>query len=303
MCRSWAGCQRIVAMTGSTAADAAASQFWTNSTFELVLVGVMAFGLGVWLGTSRRQWAFALRLTGYAYAMGSGIVILVGMMILLLWPGNAVTFSIGTSISATGIASLFMYFYAANQQGQISRLELFSRFGLDQAFDGRGPAIRVEYDSRLSSARRYIDVLGFGMSALLEDHFEDFAIWKESAHVRILLLDPDFPSRDHSVASLRDVEERSSPGKIARDVTTFVERTRHLVGRTERGSFTVRLYSCIPAVNIFRIDNALFWGPYLIKSASRNAPTIEVREGGLFFARLIGHFENIWTDDSLSRVA
>jgi len=53
-------------------------------------------------------------------------------------------------------------------------------------------------------------------------------------------------------------------------------------------------------VNIFRVDNKMFWGPYLIKQPSRNSPTFLLRQA-ILFDRLLEHFERIWKDDSLSR--
>jgi len=45
----------------------------------------------------------------------------------------------------------------------------------------------------------------------------------------------------------------------------------------------------------------MFWGPYLIRSQSRNAPTFVVRHGGELYRRLMWHFDTIWADDNLSR--
>lgn len=60
--------------------------------------------------------------------------------------------------------------------------------------------IRDEYHTRLAKAR-HIDLVGFGLSAFREDYINDFVGWSHS--VRILLIDPDFPTRQHSLATVR----------------------------------------------------------------------------------------------------
>ena len=82
----------------------------------------------------------------------------------------------------------------------------------------------------------------------------------------------------------------------------FIRRTRSLiVRRSDSPRFQVRLYKCLPSVNIFRIDDELFWGPYLIREQSRNTPTFIVRKGGILFDTLAKHFNTIWSDPELSR--
>ena len=273
---------------------------WVKAAASLFLPGAFGFLVGLWLGAYRKRWLNSIRLTGPVPVLISVIVLLVGLIITYQSNQNAVGFSIGTSVAATGVAGLFMYFYAANQQGQISRLEAYSRFGLEAIFDGRGPAIRAEYEERLRSARRHIDLIGFGQQQFLEDHYNDFAAWKECAHVRILLIDPDYPTAGASFADVRDAEENARRGKIRDDVIAFVSRTRHLIGTSNNGSFQVKRYRALPTVNIFRIDESLYWGPYLMRLASRNSPTLRVGEGGLLYKRLAAHFDEIWNDPILS---
>lgn len=66
-------------------------------------------------------------------------------------------------------------------------------------------------------------------------------------------------------------------------------------------NFDIRLYRCLPSINFFRIDGDVFWGPYLIRDASRNMPTFLMEKDGKLSQRLINHFDKIWNDDQLSR--
>jgi hypothetical protein len=67
------------------------------------------------------------------------------------------------------------------------------------------------------------------------------------------------------------------------------------IARTDGVSIEIRLYRALPLINIFRIDDDLFWGPYLLEDQSRNYPTLLVRSPGWLFQRLEQHFEMLWS--------
>ena len=142
--------------------------------------------------------------------------------------------------------------------------------------------------------------MGFGLKALREDYLSEFPIWKQKANVRVFLIDPEYPNSEVPYAHQRDVEEADASGTIMQQVRRFVSDTKDVRVSEGSHSFEIRLYKCLPSVNIFRVDNQMFWGPYLIKQPSRNSPTFLIRKAVLF-DRLVEHFERIWKDDSLSR--
>jgi hypothetical protein len=57
---------------------------------------------------------------------------------------------------------------------------------------------------------------------------------------------------------------------------------------------------CIPAINLFRIDDDVFWGPYLMQQQSRNTPTLLATRGGFLFDMLQKHFDALWAQSSPS---
>jgi len=205
--------------------------------------------------------------------------------------------SIGASLMAAGIAGAVIFIYIMYSQNLSDKLEIISRFGITNIFEARAARIKSIYDEKLNTARNNIDILGFGLSALREDYLNDFVTWKTRAKVRILLIDPEFPTSEFSLSGLRDREEGDQAGEIEREVRQFIEDTRDIVD----DDFQIRLYRCLPSVNIFRVDDDLFWGPYLMREQSRNTPTMLVRGGGLLFEKLQSHFEVIWEDSNLSR--
>ena len=189
----------------------------------------------------------------------------------------------------------FVYVLVSKRTAE--QLSLITDFGIVAAFETRSVTIRPYYDTELAHAKEAIDILGFGLRALREDYGNDFEAWKSRAKVRVLLVDPDPPDGRPSYANQRDLEENRSPGEIANDSREFMERTKNLV-TADDGPFQVRLYTCLPSFNIFRIDGTLFWGPYLVGMPSRNMPTFVVKEGRVLFKALSRHFERIWTDFS-----
>jgi len=101
-------------------------------------------------------------------------------------------------------------------------------------------------------------------------------------------------------ANQRDAEEHDRVGSIREDVEAFLKEVAPHLTADEPHPFQVRLYRCLPSVNLFRVDSELFWGPYLIHQQSRNSPTFIVKEGPLF-KMLMEHFESIWSSDLFSR--
>jgi len=233
------------------------------------------------------------------YLLGHLVLIATGVAVFT--HGSVITIAVGTSLFATGVAGVVVFCYVLVTSIAAQRLAVLTEFGFVDAFDARGVAIKPEYERRVNRARQHIDIMGFGLRTLREDYATQFVQWRQRAEIRILLLDPEVPSADHSYASQRDREEGNDAGTIEADVRKFVSTTRELVGGEPGHSLKIRLYTCLPSVNVFRVDNELFWGPYLIREQSRNTPTFVFRRGGVIFERIMDHFEQIWADDRLSR--
>jgi hypothetical protein len=113
---------------------------------------------------------------------------------------------IGTAFVATGIAGEVLFLYVAFSDATRSRLELFTLAGLLKIFRYRSVTMRQEYDERLARAKE-LDVLGFGQSSFRQDYHNQFQQFSTRATVRIVLIDPDFPEKQFSLADLRDAEE------------------------------------------------------------------------------------------------
>ena len=241
--------------------------------------------------------------TGITWMLCHGFAVLLGIVFLIAapvhtWLGLGISEGIGGSLVASGIAGATLFLYVLTTEGLKSRIEAFTKAGLLQIFSGRSVLIREEYDTRLTRAH-HIDLVGFGLAAFREDHIGNFVGWSHRADVRILLIDPDFPSRQHSLADQRDREENNSDGRIRRDVEAFERAVSNLSG-LNREKFQLRRMRCIPAINLFRIDDDVFWGPYLMQQQSRNTPTLLATRGGFLFDMLQKHFDALWTQSTPS---
>ena len=208
--------------------------------------------------------------------------------------------SVGTSLIAGGVAGWVLFLHVWLSQQTTERLEIITQFGFVQAFESRSMRIKAEYDRRLEAATDRIDIMGFGLRALRQDYADSFGKWRNRAAVRILLLDPEFPTSKNSLADIRDSEEGEDAKTIVKDVREFLRAAANEIG-CSGGGFQVRLYRCLPSINLFRVDDELFWGPYLVGQPSRNSPTFVVKRGGVLYQRYLEHFEAIWNSNDLSR--
>lgn len=206
---------------------------------------------------------------------------------------------VGGSLIAAGIAGEILFLYVAASQQTKDRLDLLAAAGLQQIFATRSVSIREEYHSRLRHAKE-VDILGFGLASFREDYGDQFGELSLKTSFRILLLDPTFPTPEISFASIRDREEGNNDGDIRRDVEAFEATVQRAIGLV-RQNFQIRRLIALPSINIFRVDDEIFWGPYFISSQSRNMPTFLVKRGGFLYDQLEKHFEQLWANDQFSR--
>ena len=227
------------------------------------------------------------------YYLAHALVVAIGAAVTLI--GGVIWTAIGTSLIATGAAGAVIYVYLARTESARDLLDMFTDFGVTRIYDRRAAQIRDEYAIRLEKADENIDILGFGLKDCRRDYMAELGAMSARAHVRILLLDPSV-----AAAGQRDQEEGQSVGTIAGEIREFATQFQQHYGN---GSPTLELhyFTCLPSVNIFRIDSDLFWGPYFVGRASGNTVTIRVRRGGVMYDQLLRHFNEIW--DHWSRQA
>src|SRR5256885_218579 len=89
---------------------------------------------------------------------------------------------------------------------------------------------------------------------------------------------------DHIV---RKAEEGSPPGDIADGSIRLTERVLD-IGHPR---IELRWYSTLPTVNIYRLDNVVFLGNYLIHRLSRLTATLELDTNGTLAEQYLKHFD------------
>jgi len=244
------------------------------------------------------------------YLGANSLVVGTGIGVLLAGrPGAEI--SIGASLVAAGTTGLIFLTHQSLLYDDEQRSKRLHEIGLEKIYLDRSGEVEEDFRSRLIGARHSIDILAFGLQHFREDFHDIRDWWSGRPNVRILLLDPEFPSSTSSFARQRDAEERTAAGKIAGDVGEFVRYMRRGLGAalhaennairaqwndTDRGtSVQLKLARCLPAITVFRIDDTIYWGPYLIEQASRHCPTMAVRGGRPMFDSIERHFNTIWT--------
>jgi hypothetical protein len=246
-----------------------------------------------------RSWRATLGLSQrlIVYLVVQTFLVIVGVLLIVLANGK-VGLAIGTSLLASGAAGGALFGYVLLSDRWSAGVASLLDAGLRDIWPVRSVQMRDEYDRRLEAARENIDLIGFGQRSFREDHIDDFAAWTgRGVAMRLLLLDPTFPSQEFAYANQRDREEGS--GTIAEDVGRFLSevKARDL---HQNELLSIRLFRCLPVLNLFRIDDDIFWGPYLIRKPSRNSPTLLTVRGGPLFKVLSTHFDDIWQQPELS---
>ena len=172
-------------------------------------------------------------------------------------------------------------------------------WGIIDIFSGRSVTIEDEYDKRLKVMKKELDILGFGLSHFRKDYNKSFIEIAGKAKVRILLLNPDFPEYEkYSISDIRDEEEGQTKGTIRSQVEEFISDYKKMKKELKNDKFEVRLYNSLPTVNIFKIDNEMFVGPYLMDRDSRRTITILIDSKGDMFEQHLEHFDEIWDNYS-----
>jgi hypothetical protein len=253
--------------------------------------------------TERIGIAKRLRNARFAIYLSIQIILMLSGALIAATLGT-IGLAVGASMIATGASGIIVFGWVVFDEAETERRMVVDNFGLVTAFPFRSIQIKDEYRDRTQRASQHIDVMGYGLNSLREDFLDDFHDWAARLKVRILLVDTEAPSGETKYVDVRDAEEDNSPGRTRSEVQKFIADTYPLWSKNE--SFQVRLATTLPSVNMFRIDDESFWGPYLISSsrygrASRNLPTMIVKRPGYMYERLVDHFDEIWSSDRLSR--
>jgi glycosyltransferase involved in cell wall biosynthesis len=175
---------------------------------------------------------------------------------------------------------------------------------------GRGEEYVRIYRELLANYESHIDAMGLTLSKFRRDYRSVLPAMAAKCRIRIALLDPAFPLPDTgaSIASIREREENRDDGDFRRKIASYHKDVvlPYLKSKSDGGgSLEVRLYRALPAVNLFRVDDVLAFGPYLLAAAEQETPAIFIRRGdgvgGSLFESFMRHFDEVWDHETFYR--
>lgn len=163
-----------------------------------------------------------------------------------------------------------------------------------ELFAGRSVRIKAQYDDRLSRMTSHLDVLAWGLASFREDYGDHLLGWvARGIRIRLLLVNPN-SLQGRMLCDLQDEVEGRAHGSTANDIGSFLAAVQHV-----EGSLEIRISSYHPGINMFRVDEDIFFGPYLAPSVSRNAPTGILSNGHWLYDTLLAHFDWLWEKASI----
>ncbi|MCC7542859.1 MAG: hypothetical protein IT379_41975 [Deltaproteobacteria bacterium] len=213
-----------------------------------------------------------------------------------------VWFGVGQSVMASALVALVMLVgtwadrRTARAESQMLRRtleefrqtsELVKTAGLRRVHPDR--YIRSVYQDHQGRVRERLDLLGMSLKHFQQDVGDDLVRWvteRDQLEIRILVPEPC-----GAYCRTRDVEE----GRPAGDTSEWVLRLTDLVLRSGHARIQIRWHSTIPTVSIYRLDDVVFVGPYLINRLSRLTTTLEVDSKSILAEQYLLHFESLWT--------
>lgn len=159
------------------------------------------------------------------------------------------------------------------------------------AWAHRADAPKAYWWTMLSTADQSIDLLGYAMQFLPEDHsrLDQLLVEKAAAgcHVRIALANPESP-----YVAERD-EEEGLGGTFPDRIRTTLDHFEPLFGVE---GIVLRFHQTRMYNSIFRGDDQMFVTPHLYGLKGYRAPLLHIRrysDDGLFDG-FLAHFERIW---------
>jgi hypothetical protein len=110
----------------------------------------------------------------------------------------------------------------------------------------------------------------------------------------VLLQDPLHPPGTWTFTNHRDFEEGNTIGADLGKVYDFILKFGIDQQFRGGGSYELRLSRAMPTICYFRIDDCIYWAPYLAQTYGDRSPHMKVDRGGELFEVLERHFDRLW---------
>jgi len=238
------------------------------------------------------------------YFGGLLVVLLVGLGLLVV-PGakgninetaNTILQSIGASLiagSIVGAAAFAGTLVTQSLQQDEELLRSVREMGIVGYFNKR--YVVDEYEKYSKNAREF-DLLGYGLGRFRKEMRDQFGEWASTKTMRILVINPN-----SSLALQRDREENDRIGKISHEAAEITADLADVVHRKKiKRQAIIKWYNAIPTVNIMRIDDVMYIGPYFVGKTSGSSVTLKLERNTVLFNLFESHFDDIWNKEGLS---
>jgi len=182
-----------------------------------------------------------------------------------------------------------------------------------------------DLNERVLAAKKTVDILEISLNTM---QGIGAAAWRDcEAKIRVILLDPYFPSSGSPLARLRDAEEHQGDGQILGEIREILETfpqewfstiagqaTDGPSGQREPGTQRVtrgdtgadgpsngngthvKLAQVMPTMSYFRIDDIAYFAPLVHRRLGHETMHLQLHDGGQLFAALGANFDTLWAD-------
>lgn len=216
------------------------------------------------------------------------IAIIAGALLRKYTVASTILLSIGTSVTAGALMSLLNSKYTIKKEEE----EELKKWGIKAIYPTR-QKMNDPCDELLKRATKEVEMTGFGFRSL-RDSQTDVIKRKlsEGVSFKILTLDPD-----SVFVGFREKDEKVPQGSIRDSIIQLQLWADELNAGSRKGKIRIRYYDSLPQDFYFRIDSAVFVGPYIRDKLSQQTISYEYHkgEGQRYYQN---YFRAIWSDKS-----
>lgn len=206
------------------------------------------------------------------------------------WSAKGIFVNIGCSLIASGsivilTALLFERETANPLKGSGARRVYMTRAEMNR-----------DCDALMKECRYQIDVIGFGQKTFRTTETELVKeLLDRGVNFRFLTMEPD-----GEFLKERERAEKEQTGQIRNTIEQLVSWANELNGMGYRGHISVKAYNTMTLEFYWRVDDALFLGPYWYGRGSQQTISYQYGEGSVFGAYK-EYYEKLWEDEALTR--
>lgn len=228
---------------------------------------------------------------------GAAIIIAGGCLILFdllkAHSETSIWINVGCSLLASGLViSLNAWLVERSSEDPLER------WGISRIYQTRGK-MNEDCDDDLNRASKQVDVVAFGIKSFRTTQEKlTKKLLKKGVNFRIITMDPE-----SEFISQREKEEGEVPGQIQNTVESLVTWANNLNKlNSSKGKISVKGYSCMTLDFYWRVDDAVYFGPYWYGVGSQQTVSYRYEKGGFGFDMYTDYFEKLWSNSEIMRV-